>query len=423
MSSNSHDPLGYVILGFFGGLYYFFKGFRTFRKYRVVEDTPETRIRSIPMGLVDIQGQARGQETLLSPITRTPCFLYQVSIEEWHSDSRGGGSWKHCATDIQNVKFYLEDASGKVLIDATAAELDLPAGVKREVRSGALRTSISAGTAAGPAAGNVASDTEVLQYVSEAKMRHVGQMAGKVVGLVSHASSSEPTPQRASFMQFLANPTGAAGGDFAGMMMRTMLARKDPSGETSRAALEVWKYPEDSPAFKVSLEHLAQTYARVMAGNGHGGAMPVNVAEMIHQNPQQAVTMAALLAGSQEPQADPELEKARQAALARAHTNLPAMIHQSTSPASGHYRLTEACVVPNGKYNITGTCTENPNPVDEHDRNMMVKGRNEPTYIISFRSHKEEERQLEKRAALQIFGGAAVSVACLAYILYRFGLF
>ncbi len=422
MSSSSHDPLGYVILGFFGGLYYFFKGFRTFRKYRVVEDTPETRIRSIPMGLVDIQGQARGEETLLSPITHTPCFLYQVNIEEWHSDSKGGGSWKHYATDIQNVKFYLEDASGKVVIDPTAAELDLPEGMKREVRSGLLRNSSNAANPSGPAVGVGATDTELLQYVSEAKMRHFGQMAGKVVGLVSHAGNAEHAPQRASLMQFLANPTGAGGENFAGMMMRATLARHDPSGETARAALEVWKYPEDSPAFKVSLEHLAQTYVRVMAKNGNG-AMPGNVAEMIHQSPQQAVTMAAMLAGSQEPQADAELEKARQAAMARAHTNLPAMIHQSTSPASGRYRVTEACLVPEGKYNVTGTCTENPNPVDEHDRNMIVKGRNEPTYIISFRSHKEEERQLEKKAALQIFGGAAVSVACLAYILYRFGLF
>ncbi|MBZ5563227.1 MAG: hypothetical protein LAP13_12515 [Acidobacteriia bacterium] len=422
MSSSSHDPLGYVILGFFGGLYYFFKGFRTFRKYRVVEDTPETRIRSIPMGLVDIQGQARGQETLLSPITRTACFLYQVNIEEWHTDSKGGGSWKHYATDLQNVKFYLEDASGKVLIDSTSAELDLPEGMKREVRSGLSHSSPSAGSAAGPAAGIAASDTDLLQYVSEAKMRHFGQMAGKVVGLVSHAGNSEHAPQRASLMQFLANPTGAGGEGFAGMMMRSMLARHDPNGETSRAALEVWKYPEDSPAFKVSLVHLAQTYARVMAKNGNG-ASTMNLSEMINQNPQQVVTMAALLAGSQEPQADPELEKARQTAAARAHTNLPAMIHTSTSTASGRYRLTEACLVPNGKYNITGTCTENPNPVDEHDRNMIVKGRNEPTYIISFRSHKEEEHHLEMRAALQIFGGAAASVACLAYILYRFGLF
>ncbi len=422
MSSSSHDPLGYVVLGFFAGLYYFYKGFKTFREYRVVEDTPEARIRSVPMGLVDIQGQAVGEETLLSPLTHTPCYLCQVNIEQWHTDSKGGGSWKHYATDLQSVKFYLQDASGKVLIDATGAELDLAAGAKREVRSGHQTASLSASSTAG--AGNPAPDTELLRYVSEAKMRHVGQMAGKVVGLVSHGGDSPHAQGREALMQFLANPTGAAGGDFAGMMMRSMVARRDPGGEMPRAALELWKYPQDSPAFQVSLQHFAQTYARVMGNGVHGQLpLPANIMGELHQHSEQVLTAAAALAGGMEPQADPANERARQAALAYSHASVPALFHQAAQPASGHYRLTESCLVPNGNYNITGTCTENPNPRDEHDRNMIIKGRNESTFIISYRSHKEEERHLEKRAALQILGGAAASIACLAYVLYRLHMF
>lgn len=420
MSSSSHDPLGYVVLGFFAGLYYFYKGFKTFRKYRIVEDTPETRIRSIPMGLVDIQGQAYGEETLLSPLTHTPCYLYVVNVEEWHRDTRGGGSWKHVATDLQSVKFYLQDASGKVLVDATSAELDLAPGAKREVRSSQPSVSFGGGTAASPAAGSPASDTEVLRYVSEARMRHFGQMAGKVVGLVSHGGNTEHAQGREALMNFLANPTGAAGGDFAGMMMRSMVARHDPGGELPRAALELWKYPQDSPAFQISLQHLTQTYARVMANGGHAPSpLPANLSGEIQQHSEQVLTAAAALAGGMEPQADPANEKARQAALAYSQGHLRAAFQGNIQSATGHFRLTESCLVPNGKYNITGTCTENPAPRDEHDRNMIIKGRNEPTFIISFRSHKEEERHLEGRAALQIFGGAAVSIACLAYVLYR----
>jgi len=70
------------ILGFGGGIYTFLKGFREYRKYRVVADTPTIRIRSVPMGLVQIRGEARAEETLVSPVTRTPCYLFQVVVEE-----------------------------------------------------------------------------------------------------------------------------------------------------------------------------------------------------------------------------------------------------------------------------------------------------------------------------------------------------
>jgi hypothetical protein len=61
------------ILGFGGGIYTFLKGFREYRKYRLVADTPKIHVRSIPMGLVKVRGEARAEETLLSPITHTPC--------------------------------------------------------------------------------------------------------------------------------------------------------------------------------------------------------------------------------------------------------------------------------------------------------------------------------------------------------------
>jgi len=41
--------------------------------------------------------------------------------------------------------------------------------------------------------------------------------------------------------------------------------------------------------------------------------------------------------------------------------------------------------------------------------------------LISWRSEKEIESTLRKRAALHIFGGAALAVGCLALLLFRFG--
>ena len=87
----------------------------------------------------------------------------------------------------------------------------------------------------------------------------------------------------------------------------------------------------------------------------------------------------------------------------------------------GQYRLTEYCVVPEYSYDITGTCVENPSPQDEHDRNMLVKGENEPTFLIACRSEQEIEGKLRWRARQYVFGGGILSILCLAYLLSKLG--
>src|SRR2546426_3791861 len=43
-------------------------------------------------------------------------------------------------------------------------------------------------------------------------------------------------------------------------------------------------------------------------------------------------------------------------------------------PYTTLFRSTEYCIVPDEWYNVTGTCTENPRPKGEDDRNLVVKG-------------------------------------------------
>jgi len=46
-----------------------------------------------------------------------------------------------------------------------------------------------------------------------------------------------------------------------------------------------------------------------------------------------------------------------------------------------------------------------------------VNGRNEPTFVISWRSETGNEKKLPAEAAPYVFGGAALSVVCLAILL------
>ena len=288
MSSHSANLEVAIVVGFGAGLVWFFKGFHDYREFRVVEDTPEMPIRSIPMGLVHVHGQAAGEQRVTSPVTGTPCFFYKVDIERWVRD-KSGGHWSHAATRAEGVRFHLEDATGKVLVDAHGAEYDLILTTKRETGPGA------------------------------------GASLGRLFG--GTRDSSLPTD----------------------------------SGVPDSDLLN----------YAVSVVSTAHTTFSVDGGS--------------------------LLSG-----------------LGRGSLSL--------GMGSEHrYRLSEYCIVPEHWYDVTGTCVENPNPQDEHDRNMIVKGQNEPTFLISWRSEKEIESTLRNRAVLHIFGGGALSVACLAILLFRLG--
>ena len=92
----------------------------------------------------------------------------------------------------------------------------------------------------------------------------------------------------------------------------------------------------------------------------------------------------------------------------------------SLGPLSGdEFRLTEYCLRPGHWYDVIGTCVENPQAQGVHDRNMIVKGENDPTYLISFRSEDSLESALRNRALGYILGGAGLSILCLTFILAR----
>jgi hypothetical protein len=271
MSSGASVKLDvWLTFGFGAGLYYFYQGFRTFREYRVLMDTPEVPIRSIAMGLVDIHGKATGIPPIPSPVTRTPCYFYKVDIEHWVTD-KNGGHWSHVCTDADGPRFYVADSTGKVLVDAHNAEFDLTQTARLETRSPGL---------------------------------------GFVPSLIAAAPGGPDTP---------------------------------------------W----DLGAYA------CQAVARHKGSGIFGG-----------------------LTGS-----------------------------------GARYRLTERLVVPEHWYDITGTCVENPEPKDEYDRNLIVKGANEPTFLITWRSEKEIRQTLRRRAMLRIFGGGILAVVCLAIFLAKHGAF
>ncbi len=251
-----------LLVGIGAGLFCFFKGFRIYRQYRVLADTPESPIFSISMGFVEVHGKAKPAQGGLvnSPVTRTPCLFYKVDIKGFVDGPRGG--WSHHRTVAEGVPFYLEDGTGKVLIDAHGAEYDL------------IRT-----------------------------------------------------------------------------------AWRETGG--------------------ISLQGIFQTFREIHS--------PMRF--LVEDN--ELINYAQSLS--------------------------------SMEGASKRYRFIEYCLLAEHWYDVAGTCVENPEPKDEHDRNMIVKGLDVPTFLITWRSEAGIKRLLRNRAAKYVFGGGSLAIASLGLLLSKLG--
>jgi len=293
--ASGHNVSIVVLILVLLGVVLFLVGFRTFRQYRLIEDTPQIPIRSVAMGLVHVQGKSTGGTPLKSPLTGVPCYYYQVTVEK-RVQENDREEWKTTSTQNEGAPFYLEDATGRILVNPQRAEFDVVRTFTGEVCPPALFT--------------------------------IGSSPRKFDETLGVAP---PTDEH--LRAYLSGQVGSA-----------------------RAALQA-------------------------AGMPVSGAM--------------AKTLAVA-------------DKMQQLGVSIGAGGI------SMDFGSGHYRLTETCLVAGRACNVLGTCAENPNPADESDRNLIRKGENEKSFLITTRTEKQIERSLRWRAVVMIVIGAALILGGVA---------
>jgi hypothetical protein len=297
-SSSSASPIIPAVFFLFG-IILFFLGFRTYRKYRILADTPVIPVRSVPMGLVHVSGKSTGGNPLTSPLTQIPCYYYEVKVEK-QVERNDRQEWERAGTEKAEVPFYLEDATGKILINPQHADYDVPRAFWGEVRPKALLS--------------------------------IGRAPHKV-----DASLGVPAPTEDHLRAYL-------NGQFS----------------QARAALK----GSNVPGAKVMDKALgvAQKMQALGVSLGEGG-----------------ISMG---------------------------------FGQHT------YRLTEYCLPAGRACNVMGTCTENPSPTDEHDRNLIKKGENEKTFEITTKTERQIEKSLRLQAFFLVVLGGALIVGAVALALH-----
>jgi hypothetical protein len=120
-----------AMIGMGAGLFFFVRGFRLLARKRLLLNTPTSKIRSASMGLVEISGLATGPYTVPAPITGKACYLYRTTA--WQQRESGKHhDWVKVAEETLHVPFFVDDGTGKLLVEPHGAELDLHRDFRQE---------------------------------------------------------------------------------------------------------------------------------------------------------------------------------------------------------------------------------------------------------------------------------------------------
>lgn len=131
ITARSLSLLAFPAVGIFAGIYWFVRGFRLLQRRRLILSTPDSTIQNAAIGLVEINGVSESPYVMLSPLNRTECHYYRAVA--WQLRRSGNDTfWRKVVEETLHVPFYLDDGSGKLLVDPRGAEMDLPSTFQQE---------------------------------------------------------------------------------------------------------------------------------------------------------------------------------------------------------------------------------------------------------------------------------------------------
>ena len=374
-SPSPNGLLLWCVVGFCAGIGLFIYGFRLLQRRRLILDTPFSKIRSAAMGMVEVSGQAVGPYTMVAPITARPCYYYRTQVWEWKQHGKNK-QWVKVASECMHVPFFVDDNTGRLLIDPRGADLDLHRDFEQEFCDSFFTTKQ-------PAPPNVHSFLARHGVATSNKIK-VEECCIKpknslfILGTLGENPSLEVGPQ--PIQDDDASRSISAAGFSLSFNSRSFAVRSDAedlhTGPFSDSRVEV---------------------IRLTAESG-----PSNSSEM---NQQQKIAAALLKAGIASPQAWAAAGVSATAAAT------PGGVQVLTAPAAASARA----VGGNSPSNVSSSAALN--GFEAHPPVVLMKGNNNKTFLISWRSQQEVARTLGWKCTLMIWGGPALALLSLYFFL------
>jgi hypothetical protein len=374
-------PSGLLIwcgIGFCAGIGLFFYGFRLLQRRRLILDTPFSKIRSASLSMVEVSGLAVGPYTMTAPITQRPCYYYRTVV--WEYKTRGDSKqWVKVAGECMHVPFFVDDNTSRLLVDPRGADLDLHRDFQEEFNGSFFSTRDDA-------PGNVNSFLSRHGVVTSNRIK-VEEYCIKpknslfILGTLAENPGIEVAPQPVQDAEAI-NSFSRQGFSLSINLFSFNTQRSDDD------------FLSGSPAL-----HLATQYEARPQGTGR---LPISGAGKTSAMPPQKVADALLKAGISNP-----------AAWAAAGVTSPGMgvtvIEDPSAPHTSNAAGAPSSGQPTSAVQAGG--------FDPHPPVALMKGKNNRTFLISWRSQKEVARSLGWKCALMIWGGPCVALISLYFFL------
>jgi E3 Ubiquitin ligase len=348
--------------GVFGGIYFFYRGFRILQRKRLIENTPTSTIRGAAMGLVEVNGLATGPHTIPAPITGIPSYYYRSVA--WQLKRSGKNEhWEKVADESQHVPFFIDDNTGTVLVDPQGAEMDIHRDFSELYSNSLFSDSLGVPSNVGSFLARYGVDCDKKTKVEEFCIKPKNALF--VLGTLSqnHGVNVNSTP------------------------VRTMIT-------------DIPKFTPGGPLFSFQAVLAHQTSSNGLeSGNGGG-------------------THVVRLSGNDRPAQSSDMTQQGRVASALLKAGI-------SNPAAWAVAGVSDYTAPNatsssGSAAAVGTALE---PFDLHPPVVLTKGERNPDFFISWQSRRGIVKSLGWKSALMIWGGPLLTLVSAYIISADFGWF
>ena len=354
-------------VGAIAGVFLFLRGFSMLRCKRLIMNTPSSKIRSASMGLVEISGTAKGPQTVPAGITGEACYYYRAMA--WQlKDSGRNREWKKVADESLYVPFFVEDATGDALVDPQGAELDIHCNFKDELGGSSFSSGMMPENAS----------RFVLRY-----------------GLL--------TSERIRVEEYCIKP-----GDplfvLGTLGQNTAAARWTPTPHVAVMG----------SSFKSRLNFFGPTGSGMF--RALGWASQLNVPLDVNVNSPAAATQSASSAAGNWSSVSLEEEAMHAMAGAPSRDAAGAAASNTRETGSAPAGIETETVPPETESHTQSATRFNMNPTV-----AIGKGTNHEFFMISWHSQREVVQSLAWKSALCIWGGPALTLACVYFLILSLG--
>jgi hypothetical protein len=358
--NNADNSWIWAMLGACAGLYLFYRGFRLLQRKRLILNTPTSKIRSASLGLVEVNGLAVGPYTMIAPITGMPCFYYRTLAWELRKSGKSR-EWHNIADESLHVPFYLDDNTGRLLVNPQGAEMDIHRDFHEEYSNSFF------------------SSREMPANVSGFLTRH-GVAGEHKVRLDEYCIK----PKNALFIL----------GTLAENPDLPVSPRPIP---TQHAAQLRFNLPRTSTTFGIALQSRPSLTTQPII------QQTIQLSSTKHASTAEEMAQQSKIA----------------AALVKAGITNPAAWAAAgiENPAAAMANVARPVI-------STGAAAAAPQPAPDFDlqpKAVMMKGENDPSFLISWRSQREVIRSLGWKSVACIWGGPILTLLSVYVLLAHFG--